>query len=128
MPLQLKTLNKIDVSVSLYYILSKTLFLVKDIIINQERIFLFTITANIQHLSQTLFWIIDDTFKIILTVFYQLYTIYVPIGVKDNSKILSLIYALITNKSEELYKQNLINFAKENNIELNLSTIIINFK
>jgi len=55
MPLQLKTLNKIDVSVSLYYILSKTLFLVKDIIINQERIFLFTITANIQHLSQALF-------------------------------------------------------------------------
>ncbi len=67
-------------------------------------------------------------FKTVLTVFYQLYTIYVPIGVKDNSKILSLIYALITNKSEELYKQNLINFAKENNIELNLSTIIINFK
>jgi len=33
-PLQSKTLNKIDVSVSLYYILSETLFLVKDIIIN----------------------------------------------------------------------------------------------
>ncbi len=109
----------------------KTLFLVKDIIVNQERIFLFTITANIQHLSQTLFWIIDDTFKIILTVFYQLYTIYALISAENNSKILSLVYALMINKSEELYKQlfqDLINFAKENNIKLNLSTIITDFE
>ncbi len=35
------------------------------------------------------------------------------------------------NKSEELYKQlfqDLINFAKENNIKLNLSTIITDFE
>ena len=104
MPPQPKTLNEINVSVSLYYTLSETLFLVKDIIVNQERIFLFTITANIQHLSQTLFWIIDDTFKIILTVFYQLYTIYALISAENNSKILSLVYALMINKSEKLYK------------------------
>jgi len=46
----------------------------------------------------------NNTFKIVLTVFYQLYTIYVPIDVEDNSKILSLVYALMINKSEKLYK------------------------
>src|SRR6266540_7032412 len=73
----------------------------------------------------------NNTFKIVLTVFYQLYTIYVPIDVEDNSKILSLVYALMINKLEELYKQlfqDLINFAEENDIELNPSTIIIDFE
>jgi len=73
----------------------------------------------------------NNTFKIVLTVFYQLYTIYVPIDVEDNSKILSLVYALMINKLEELYKQlfqDLINFAEENDIELNPSTIITDFK
>ncbi len=131
MPPQPKTLNEINVSVSLYYTLSETLFLVKDTVVNQERILLFTTTANIQHLLQALFWMIDGTFKTVPTVFYQLYTIYAPISVKDNSKILPLVYALMTNKSEELYKQlfqNLIDFAEENDIELNPSTIIIDFE
>jgi len=47
----------------------------------------------------------DDTFKTILTVFYQLYTIHALIGAEDNSKIFPLVYALMINKSEELYKQ-----------------------
>jgi len=55
MPPQPKTLNEIDVLVSLYYTLSETLFLVKDTIVNQKRILLFTTTVNIQYLSQVLF-------------------------------------------------------------------------
>ncbi len=73
----------------------------------------------------------DSTFKTVPTIFYQLYTIHTPIGVKDNSKILPLVYALMTNKSEELYKQlfqDLIDFAKENDIELNPLTIITDFE
>ncbi len=73
----------------------------------------------------------DGTFKTVLTVFYQLYTIHSPIGTENNSKILPLVYALMTNKSEELYRrlfQDLIDFAEENNIELNPSTIITDFE
>ncbi len=73
----------------------------------------------------------DGTFKTILTVFYQLYTIYISISAEDNSKILLLVYVLITNKSEELYKQlfqDLINFTKENDIKLNPLSIITDFE
>ena len=55
MPSQPKTLNEIDVSVLLCYTLSEILFLVKDTIVNQKRILLFTTTVNIQYLSQVLF-------------------------------------------------------------------------
>ena len=47
MPPQPKTFNEINVPVSLYYTLNRTLFLIKNTIVNQERILLFTIIANI---------------------------------------------------------------------------------
>lgn len=130
-PSQPKTLDEINVPISLCYTLIGDLFLIKDIRINQERILLFTTKTNIQYLSQAKFWIMDGTFKTVPTVFYQLYTIHAPIGTEDNSRILPLVYALMTNKSEELYKrffQDLINFAEDNDIELKPSTIITDFE
>ena len=70
MPFQPQTLDKIDVPESFQLTLSRDPFLVKDLIIGEERILLFITKANICHLSHVLFWMMDRTFKTILTVFY----------------------------------------------------------
>src|ERR1700722_997589 len=94
-PPQPQTLDEINIPESLQLTLSGDSFLVKDSVIGEERILLFTTKANIHHLSQALFWVMDGTFKTVSTVFYQQYTIHAPIGAVDNSKILSLIYILM---------------------------------
>src|SRR5204863_6441156 len=91
---------------------------------------LFATQANIQCLSQASFWLMDGTFKTVPMVFRQLYTIYAPIG-GENSRILPLVYSLITSKSEEIYKnlfEELIEFAAENDIILQPSTILTDFE
>jgi len=53
-------------------------------------------------------------------------TIHTPVDGK-NSRILPLVYSLITNKSEGIYKnlvEELIEFAAENDITLQPSTIL----
>lgn len=99
--------------------------------VGQERIFLFTTRTNIQHLSQALFWIMDGMFKTVPTIFYQLYTIHAPVGGESNSRILPLVYALMTSKSGELYKwlfEDLVDFAEENNVQLKPSRILTDFE
>ncbi|CAG8567240.1 5324_t:CDS:2, partial [Cetraspora pellucida] len=44
-------------------------FLIRDSIIEEERILLFTTKVNIQHLSKALYWMMDGTFKTVLTIF-----------------------------------------------------------
>ena len=73
----------------------------------------------------------DGTFKTVPTIFSQLYTIHAPIGGEENSRILPLVYALMTGKSEELYKhlfQSLIDVSEENDIQLSPSIIITDFE
>ncbi|CAG8768537.1 26790_t:CDS:2, partial [Dentiscutata erythropus] len=77
------------------------------------------------------FWLIDGTFKTVPKLFYQLYTIHTPVGATSNCRILSLVYVLMTNKSEELYQQlfqYLNEIAEENNIVLSLSIVITDFE
>ncbi|POG64927.1 hypothetical protein GLOIN_2v1671146, partial [Rhizophagus irregularis DAOM 181602=DAOM 197198] len=53
----------------------------------------------------------DGMFKIVSRIFYQLYTIHGPVGAEENSRILPLVYVLMSGKSKELYQvlfQNLI--------------------
>src|SRR5437763_552494 len=74
--------------------------------------------------------LMDGTFKTVLTVFCELYTIHAPIG-GVNSRILPLVYSLIISKSEEIYKnlfEELIEFAAENDIILQPSTILTDFE
>ncbi|KAL4143748.1 hypothetical protein QTP88_006039 [Uroleucon formosanum] len=50
----------------------------------------------------------DNLKKCMMTVpniFLQLYTIHAPVGTKINNKILPLVYALMTSKSEQCYEQ-----------------------
>ena len=51
-------------------------FLVKDTIIGNERMLMFTTSTNINYLAQSSIWIMDGTFKTVLTIFKQLYTIH----------------------------------------------------
>ena len=69
-------------------------------------------------------------FQTVPTVFRQLYTIYAPVG-GENSRILPLVYSLITSKSEEIYRslfEELVDFAGENGITLQPSIIITDFE
>ncbi|CAG8712249.1 457_t:CDS:2, partial [Dentiscutata heterogama] len=131
MPPQPQKLDDINIPNSLCSTLSGENFLVKDSIIEEEQILLFTTKANIQHLSNSLYWMIDGIFKTVLTIFRQLYTFYAPVGTGDNSRVLSLVYVLMTKKLEFLYRalfQDLIEFAEENNILLSPTAILTDFE
>jgi hypothetical protein len=51
-------------------------FLVKDSIVGNERVLMFTTSANINYLAQSSIWIMDGTFKTVPTIFRQLYIIH----------------------------------------------------
>jgi hypothetical protein len=117
MAAQPQTIEDINIPESLQSSLNGDQFLIKDSTVREERILLFTTKANIRNLSQALFWVMDGTYKTVPNVFYQLYTIHAPVGAEDNSRILPLVYVLMTSKAEEVYKQlfkDLNDFANEN--------------
>jgi len=73
----------------------------------------------------------DGTFKTVPTIFYQLYTIHAPVGAEDNFRILPIVYVLLTNKTEELYRhmfEELVDFAEENDIHLQPLIILTDFE
>ena len=73
----------------------------------------------------------DGTFKTVPTIFTQLYTIHGRVGGNDNSRILPLVYALMSGKSEECYRQlfqDLIDFSDEENIQLYPQFILTDFE
>ncbi|PKK56915.1 hypothetical protein RhiirC2_631230, partial [Rhizophagus irregularis] len=70
------------------------------------------------------------TFKTVPVIFSQLYTIHAPVG-GDNSRVLPLVYSLVTSKSVEIYRclfEELLDFAIENNIDLQPSVILTDFE
>ena len=130
MPAQPQTIEEINVPDSLRSTLNGDTFLLRDSEIGNDRILLFATQANIRRLSQASFWLMDGTFKTVPTVFRQMYSIHAPVG-GENSRILPLVYSLITSKTEEIYKylfEELIDFAVENEITLQPSIIITDFE
>ncbi|CAB4377153.1 unnamed protein product [Rhizophagus irregularis] len=126
-----QSIDEVNIPASLCVTLNGEHFLVKDHINEHERILMFTTKNNIQYLSQAIFWIADGAFKIVSTIFYQLFTIYAPVGTDDNSRILPLVYVLMTSKTEKLYRRlfdNLLKFAEENGVYLSPSYIITDFE
>jgi hypothetical protein len=97
-------------------------FLVKDSKFGtnlKHRTILFCTKANIQCLADADFWISDGTFRIVPTIFYQLYSVHAPVGLVYNQQVLPLAYALMTGKTEECYIrliQDLKDFAAENGV------------
>ncbi|CAG8729045.1 7181_t:CDS:1, partial [Cetraspora pellucida] len=80
MPLQPQTLNEVDVLNSLYLTLNGYLFLIEDLELNNNnRILVFITKTNMQCLSQAPYWVIDNIFKTVSTVFWKIYTIHAPV-------------------------------------------------
>ncbi|CAF1014859.1 unnamed protein product [Rotaria sordida] len=103
----------------------------KDIIQGTERILLFTTTENLKWLQEAKFWIMDGTFKTVPTLFRQLYSIHAPAGGDVNFRIVPLVYALMTMKSEELYEKlfyELNEMAAENELELKPDFVLTDFE
>ncbi|CAF3241470.1 unnamed protein product [Rotaria sp. Silwood2] len=103
----------------------------KDINDGTERILLFTTSENLKWLQKAKFWIMDGTFKTVPTLFRQLYSIHAPAGGNINSRIVPLVYALMTVKSEELYQrlfQELNEWAEENELELKPDFVLTDFE
>jgi hypothetical protein len=106
-------------------------FLIKDSTLGHDRILIFTTIANLEQLELSSFWIMDGTFKTVPTIFKQLYTIHGCVGGNENSRIMPLVYALMSSKSEECYKrlfQDLIEFSEEQNIDLQPQFILTDFE
>ncbi|PKK59673.1 hypothetical protein RhiirC2_719657 [Rhizophagus irregularis] len=106
-------------------------FLIKDLTVGEEKVLIFTTTSNIKYLAQSNFWLADGTFKTVPTIFRQLYTIHGSIGSNENSRIMPLVYALMSNKSEVAYRalfQGLIDFGYEHDVDLQPQFIITDFE
>ena len=88
-----------------YCIALNEIHFVKYITEGTERILLFTKTKNLKWLQEAKFWIMDGAFKTVPTLFQQLYSIHAPAGGNANFRIVPLVYALMTMKSEELYEK-----------------------
>jgi hypothetical protein len=92
---------------------------------------IFTTIANLKQLELSSFWVMDGTFKTVPTIFKQLYTIHGSVGGNENSRIMPLVYALMSSKSEECYKrlfQDLIEFSEEHDIDLQPRYILTDFE
>lgn len=74
-------------------------FLLFDSGVIPNRILIFSTRSNITLLAQSQNWYADGTFKVVPTLFEQLYTIH---GLKDNVAI-PLVFALLPNKTEQTY-------------------------
>ncbi|KFD64311.1 hypothetical protein M514_09933 [Trichuris suis] len=97
------------------------LFLAKDA--GVDRILLFATRANVDKLAHAPVWIMDGTFKTAPMVFYQIYTIHAPVG----SRIFPLVYALMSGKSQALYKhlfEDLVDIAEEYELRPNPQVIM----
>ena len=106
-------------------------FLVKDSTVGEDRILLFTTVTNVCNLEQSCLWIMDGTFKTVPTLFRQLYTIHGRVGGDENSRIMPLVYALMSRKSRECYErlfQDLIDFSNEQDIHLRPQFILTDFE
>jgi hypothetical protein len=74
-------------------------FLLYDSGPRNDRILIFSTARNINLLATAQHWYADGTFKVVPPLFLQLYTIH---GIQDNVAI-PLIYALLPNKTEQIY-------------------------
>lgn len=131
LPTEPESLDDLVIPENLTTTFDGSAFLIRDSNLGQNRILIFTTTSNIRYLEQSPFWIMDGTFKTVPTIFKQLYTIHGSVGGNDNSRIMPLVYALMSSKSEQCYRrlfQDIINFSEEENIDLQPQFILTDFE
>ncbi|KFD47098.1 hypothetical protein M513_12008 [Trichuris suis] len=91
---------------------------------------MFTTVSDVQKLANATFWITDGTFKTVLSVFYQLYTIHEPITT-GSCRSFPLVYILMTGKSKTLYEcafEELAAFGGESGVLLNPAMVMTDFE
>ena len=111
--------------------LSGEQFLVKVSSVGDNKIMIFTTCFNLKKLESAQFWIMDGTFKTVPTVFKQMYTIHAPIGPHDRSRVLPIVYVLMSRKNAECYIQlfrDLQDYAAENETNLSPQMIITDYE
>lgn len=75
-----------------YNVLNGNVFLIRDLTVEEFRLLILTTKCNREKLVHGSFWLMNGTFKTLLTVFfYQLYTIHAPL----DSIILELVCLFI---------------------------------
>jgi MULE transposase domain/FLYWCH zinc finger domain len=131
LPAEPQSLENLIIPESMKKTLNGSNFLIKDSTLGHNRILIFTTIANLKQLELSSFWVMDGTFKTVPTIFKQLYTIHGSVGGNENSRIMPLVYALMSSKSEECYKrlfQDLIEFSEEHDIDLQPRYILTDFE
>ena len=73
------SLEEIEIPNDLFFF-DESRFFIRNIDDDNNKILLFTTTKNIKLLSDSEYWIMDDTFKVVPNVFMQLFSIHAPIG------------------------------------------------
>ena len=74
----------------------------KDDTGGNERVLILTTSENLKWLQEAKYWLMDGTFKTVPTLFRQLYSFMHLLAEYINFRIVPLVYALMTKKSEEL--------------------------
>ncbi|KAF0761068.1 Uncharacterized protein FWK35_00007573 [Aphis craccivora] len=123
------SIDDLNIPDNLKKILFDQILLIKESVI--DKILVFSTVDNVKKLSQSMFWIVDGTFKTVPTIFTQLYTIHAQVGFCENSRVLPLVYVLMTSKREQCYNQmyqDIIDFSEDNNINLAPEYIISDFE
>ncbi|CAG8806858.1 39023_t:CDS:2, partial [Gigaspora margarita] len=106
-------------------------FLIHDSTVERNGILIFTTVDNIRHLNRSTFWVMDGTFQTVPNMFRQLCTIHRCVGRSKNSRVLPLVFCLMTSKLEEFYRrlfEELIDFGEEHNINLDPYIVLTNFE
>lgn len=98
---------------------------------NSKAVLLFGTPWNLTRLAQCSCWIMDGTFKVVPSIFRQLYVIHGLIKTSSASITTPLVYCLMTDKSEDCYSQMVYELLKKScelGIELKPETIITDFE
>lgn len=73
------------------------------------RILIFATRENLQRLARSEGWYVDGTFKVVPSIFFQLFTILGTfkhrVDGEEKKKALPLVYALLTNKTQAAYEK-----------------------
>ena len=130
-PPEPQTLDDLHIPDELKYTTSGELFLLRESNNDNDKLLLFSCENNIKKLGEATFWIMDGTFKTAPNIFLQLYSIHAPVGGEENSRILPLVYILMSRKCEDLYNrafQDLSDIAAEFNVQLAPQFILSDFE
>ena len=88
-----------------------------------NRFLVFSTTDNLGLLSRHNDWFADGTFKTVLLLFHQLYSLCVRL----DGAIIPAVYALLPNRTQAMYEA-LLQVLKGNNADLNPATIMTDFE